>query len=336
MAPAASQVAPADGPRAPRRVGFAEGAPTQRDRLVAAMGELTAEVGSAATGVHHVCQRAGVSRRTFYELYVDREACFVDAQQEAFGRLLSHLDAAVADAGPEWEDRAVAVTQGMLGAWDADRILARLCLISSIGGNDETLALRRATIAQIVALLAGAPTQPLAAEPVLAGALGSVWELAFRELTDDREDAINELAGVAIYLMLAPFVGRRQAAARAAGRGSATAYVTRWTPTVTEGVDDRGLLVTELTGQTLRFLSRHPGAANIDIARAVDVRHESQMSRHLARLERAGMVSHQREGRTNAWMLTARGEEAARTLRDVRGDGPRLIASAWSTGHRGG
>ena len=336
MAPAASQAAPADGQRAPRRVGFAEGAPTQRDRLVAAMGELTAEVGSAATGVHHVCQRAGVSRRTFYELYPDREACFVDAQQEAFGRLLSHLDSAVADAGPEWEDRAVAVTQGMLGAWDADRILARLCLISSIGGNDETLALRRATIAQIVALLAGAPSQPLAAEPVLAGALGSVWELAFRELTDDRDNAISELAGVAIYLMLAPFVGRRQAAARAAGRGSATAYVTRWTPTVTEGVDDRGLLVTELTGQTLRFLSRRPGAANIDIARAVDVRHESQMSRHLARLERAGMVSHQREGRTNAWMLTARGEEAARTLGDLRGDGPRLTASAWAATDREG
>ena len=108
----------------------------------------------------------------------------------------------------------------MLGAWDADRILARLCLVSSVGGSGETLALRRATIAQIVALLADAPAQPLAAEPVLAGALGSVWELAFRELTDDRPNSISELAGVAIYLMLAPFVGRRQAAARAAGRGS--------------------------------------------------------------------------------------------------------------------
>ncbi len=90
--------------------------------------------------------------------------------------------------------------------------------------------------------------------------------------------------------MLSPFVGRRQAAARASGRGRATAYVTRWTPTVTGGADEHGLLVTELTGQTLRYLSGHPGAANIDIARAVDVRHESQMSRHLGRLEKAGIV----------------------------------------------
>lgn len=41
------------------------------------------------------------------------------------------------------------------------------------------------------------------------------------------------------------------------------------------------------------------------------------MSRHLVRLERAGMVVRRKEGRTNAWRLTAQGEEAARSLRDV-------------------
>jgi AcrR family transcriptional regulator len=318
-----------------RRSTQSYGLPTQRDRLVAAAGQLAAELGSSSIGIHHICQRAGISRRTFYELYADRETCFVDVHQEAFGRLVGHVAEAVAEAGPEWEDRAVAVIQALLSAWDADRILAHVCLVSAAGGSDETIALRRMAISQLTGMLADAPPQPLATESVLAGALGSVWELAFRELTDDPDNAIGALAGVSIYLLLVPFVGRRQAAARAAGRGGAAAYVTRWTPTVVGDSEDRGLLVTELTGQTLRFLSRRPGAANVDIARAVDVRHESQMSRHLARLERAGMVSHRKEGRTNAWRLTARGEEAARTLRDVRGDGVRLTASTWSTSHRG-
>jgi DNA-binding MarR family transcriptional regulator len=110
--------------------------------------------------------------------------------------------------------------------------------------------------------------------------------------------------------------------------------VTRWTPTVVGGDDDRGLLVTELTSQTLRYLNGHPGAANIDIARAVDVRHESQMSRHLSRLEKAGMVTRRKEGRTNAWVLTARGEEAARTLRDLKAETPRLATSAWAAAGR--
>jgi AcrR family transcriptional regulator len=325
IAPAVTAPDPAAAPvlRA-RRNTQSYGLPTQRDRLVAATGQLAAELGSSAIGVHHICQRAGISRRTFYDLFTDRDACFVDAHQEAFGRLVGHLAEAVADAGAEWEDRAVAVTQALLGAWDADRVLAHLCLVSSVSGSSETMGSRRAAIVQVAGLLADAPEQPLAAEPVLAGAIGSVWELAFRSLTEDPNNSISDLAGTAIYLVLAPFVGRRQAAARAAGRGGATAYVTRWTPTVTGASEDRGLLVTELTGQTLRYLNGHPGAANVDVARAVDVRHESQMSRHLGRLERAGMVCRRKEGRTNAWCLTARGEEAARTLRDMRADAPRL------------
>jgi AcrR family transcriptional regulator len=323
MAPAVTAADPAAAPvlRARRNV-HSYGLPTQRDRLVAATAQLSAELGSSAIGVHHICQRAGVSRRTFYDLFTDRDACFVDAHQEAFGRLVGHVAEAVADAGDEWEDRAVAVTQALLSAWDADRVLAHLCLVSSVSGSSETMGLRRTAIAQIAGLLADAPRQPLAAEPVLAGAIGSVWELAFRSLTEDSGASINELAGTAIYLLLAPFAGRRQAAARAAGRGGATAYVTRWTPTVVGNSEELGLLVTELTGQTLRYLDGHPGAANIDIARAVDVRHESQMSRHLGRLERAGIVERRKEGRTNAWRLTARGHEAARSLREgCRGAG---------------
>jgi AcrR family transcriptional regulator/DNA-binding transcriptional ArsR family regulator len=312
LAPAAPPVA------RERRSGQSYGLPSQRDRLVAAMGELAAELGCAAVGVHHVCQRAGVSRRTFYDLYVDREGCLADTHQEALGRLVGHVEATVLDAGAEWEDRAVAATQALLGAWDADRVLAHLCLVSSISGSPETRELRRAAIGRIAGQLTGAPELAVLDEATLTGAIGGVWELALRALTDDPEASIDDLGGVAIYLLLSPFVGRRQAAGRAAGRGGATAYVTRWTPTVVGDSDERGLLVTELTGQTLRYLNGHPGAANVDIARAVDVRHESQMSRHLSRLEKAGMVNRRREGRTNAWRLTARGEEAARSLRDLK------------------
>lgn len=336
MAPAVTAGDPAPAGVTGRRNAQTYGVPTQRDRLVAAMGELTAELSLAAVGVHHVCQRAGVSRRTFYELYADRDACVVDTHEEAFGRLLDHLAEAVADAGGAWEDRAVALTQAMFGAWDADRVLAKLCLVSSISGHPEALELRRVAMAQIAGLLADPPRQPMVEATVLACAISGIWGLAFAQLTEKPDAAISDQTGVAIFLMVAPFAGRRHAAARAAGRGGAAAYVTRWTPAVVGGGDERGLLVTELTSQTLRYLNGHPGAANIDIARAIDVRHESQMSRHLSRLERAGMVARHKEGRMNAWTLTARGEEAARTLRDLRADAPRLTAGAWAAAGRKG
>jgi AcrR family transcriptional regulator len=334
MAPAVTAGDPASAPASAARVrrsGQRYGLPSQRDRLVAAAGELSAELGSPAIGVHHICERAGISRRTFYGLYVDRDACLADTHEEAFGRLVGHIEAAVRDAGSEWEDRAVAATQALLGAWDADRVLAHLCLVSSISTSAETRALRSTAIGRLARLLTGAPEVAVLGELTVTSTIGGVWDLALRTLGEDPDASIDDLGGVAIYLMLSPFVGRRQAAARAAGRGScSTTYVTRWTPTVAGDCDERGLLVTELTGQTLRYLNGHPGAANIDIARAVDVRHESQMSRHLSRLERAGMVSRRKEGRTNAWALTARGEEAARTLRDLRADAPRLTTGAWA------
>ncbi len=322
MAPAIARPPDAEATPHARRSRVVGGALGQRARLVAAMGELVAEVGPAAVGVHHVCQRAGMSRRTFYDHFDDREACFLDALREASGRLLAHVEEAVGAAGPEWEARAVAATRALIGALDADRVLAQLCVVSALGGGDEAVALRREVLGRIVALLHDAPPSAAPTELVLAGALGGVWDLVHRRLIDAPDGSLADLDEAAAFLMLAPFVGRRQAVAR--GIGGANAYVTRWTPAVAAGPDEPGLMVTELTGQTLQFLDGHPGAANVEIARAVDVRHESQMSRHLGRLERAGMVSHRREGRANAWRLTARGKEAVRALPDLRSDTPCL------------
>jgi AcrR family transcriptional regulator len=322
MAPAIARPPDAEATPHARRSRVVGGALGQRARLVAAMGELVAEVGPAAVGVHHVCQRAGMSRRTFYDHFEDRDACFLDALREASGRLLAHVEEAVDAADPEWEARAVAATSALIGALDADRVLAQLCVVSALGGGDEAVALRREVLGRIVALLHDAPASAAPTELVLAGALGGVWDLVHRRLTDAPDGSLADLDEAAAFLMLAPFVGRRQAVAR--GIGGTNAYVMRWTPAVAAGPDEPGLMVTELTGQTLQFLAGHPGAANVDIARAVDVRHESQMSRHLGRLERAGMVRHRREGRANAWRLTARGKEAVRALPALKAGAPRL------------
>jgi AcrR family transcriptional regulator len=327
MAPAVTQASEAETAPQARRSRIVGGASGQRARLVGAMGELVAEVGLAAVGVHHVCQRAGMSRRTFYGHYEHRDACFMDTLREAFGRLLVHVEEAVAAAGPVWEDRAVAATRALVGALDADRVLARLCVVSALGGGDEAVAVRRDALNRIVALIGDAPGSGAPSELVLAGTLGGVWELVHARLTDAPDDAsLADLDEVAAYLMLAPFAGRRRATALA-GQGSTIAFVTRWSPRM-GGADHPGLVVTELTRQTLSYLDANPGACNVDIARGVDVRHESQISRHLVRLERAGIVRRRKEGRTNAWNLTVLGREAADAVLDGGEDGARSLRGA--------
>jgi AcrR family transcriptional regulator len=308
-------VSQADGSRGTRRAGFAGGSPTQRDRLVAAMGELVAELGETAIGVHHVCQRAGISRRTFYDLYVDRDACLHDTLAEAQGRLVGCVAEAVLAVGPEWEDRAVAATRALVGTLCADRVLGYLCVVAPLAAGRDALSLRRAAMDEIGRLLGAPPSVEPAADVVLAAALGGVWELLRRHLAD--EEPQSDLTAAATYGMLTPFIGRRRAVIRASALGHPTTFVARWTPSDVQ-TEDLGLLVTELTRQTLEYLDEHPDATNIAVARAVDVRHESQMSRHLARLQRAGIVQCRKEGRTNAWRLTLRGRDAVRSVRDAR------------------
>jgi AcrR family transcriptional regulator len=315
MAPAVMEAEPkvADGAKSSRRSGHAFGLPSQRDRLVAAMGELTAEVGPSTVGVHHVCQRAGISRRTFYDVYADRDACFLDAIGEAQNRLVAQVAAAVAQAGPEWEDRVVAATRALVATLCADRILGHLCVVAPLAAGRDALALRRAAMDEIVTLLGPPPQVDVPSDLVLAAALGGVWELLRHYLDNDGDVAEHQVTTAAINALLAPFVGRRRAAVRAQAPGDAVPFVTRWTPSVPEA-GSASVMLTELTRQTLQYLDAHPGATNVDVARAIDVRHESQMSRHLGRLESAGIVVRRKEGRSNAWRLTSRGEEAARAL----------------------
>jgi len=285
------------------------------------MGELVAELGDTAISVHHVCRRAGVSRRTFYDVYVDRDACLLDTLGVAQDQLVGCVADAVVAVGAEWEDRAVAAARALVGTLCADRTLGYLCLVAPAASGRDALILQRMTIDEIGRLLGEPPQIAVPSGAVLAAALGGVFELLGRRLTDTGQGAgQGDLAGAATYTLLAPFIGRRRAVIRASVLDDATVFVTRWTP-ADAGVDNQpGLLVTELTRLTLEYLSEHPDATNIAVARAVDVRHESQMSRHLARLQREGVVEHRKEGRTNAWRLTTRGEEAARSLRTTRGD----------------
>ncbi len=65
----------------PERIGE-----IQRGRMLVAMAEMACERGAGDVSVMHVVERAGVSRRTFYEIFEDREDCFLATLEEAINR----------------------------------------------------------------------------------------------------------------------------------------------------------------------------------------------------------------------------------------------------------
>lgn len=68
----------------------------QRARLLEAIVSVTAEGGYPAARVGDVSARAGVSRATFYELFENKEACFLAAHHELAGRLIDKVADTVA------------------------------------------------------------------------------------------------------------------------------------------------------------------------------------------------------------------------------------------------
>src|SRR6204780_108772 len=91
----------------------------QRMRILMAMSEVASELGAGSVTVAHVVSRAGVSRRTFYDLFADREECFLATFEEAIGRV-SALVIEAYDAQSNWRERIRAGLWAMLQWLDED------------------------------------------------------------------------------------------------------------------------------------------------------------------------------------------------------------------------
>ena len=107
----------------------------QRRRLLLALVEVLAEHGLESASIGRICKRAGVSRRTFYEIFDDRDECLLAAFDAAVERLSVPVLAAyrVPDAAqgrrgaqktPAWRERIRAALTALLEQFDAEPEIA--------------------------------------------------------------------------------------------------------------------------------------------------------------------------------------------------------------------
>src|SRR3954470_7596658 len=76
---------------------------SQRGRLICAIADSVAAKGYAATSVADVLALAGVSRRTFYEHFEDKEACFLAAYDSGAEAIFEAMADAV-EPGFTWQE----------------------------------------------------------------------------------------------------------------------------------------------------------------------------------------------------------------------------------------
>ena len=103
---------------------------------------------------------AGVSRRTFYEVFTDREDCFLAAFDEGVARASRYvLDRY--DPAARWIERVRAILGGLLAFLDAEPDTGRLLLVGSLGAGSETLKRRQQVLAQATAIVDEGRARPL-------------------------------------------------------------------------------------------------------------------------------------------------------------------------------
>lgn len=158
------------------------------------MVEVVGEVGYAETNVREILGRAGVSRKTFYELYTTKDDCLFAVYDEAAQCLRGAVQSAF-QRGVTPQERLDAVTDIVLEWVDAEPELARLCLVevpSSGVAGQRRLTATLSWLSSVTADLLGDLDVP----EVLAELLvGGVHQMIVHRLVNDGADDVPALAG---------------------------------------------------------------------------------------------------------------------------------------------
>ena len=103
---------------------------SQRTRLLEAVGRAVAEKGYSDTTIDDIVRGAGVSKKTFYEHFSDKEDCFVSAYEVAAEQLFERVrDAQLRNPEDDWLERTRAGIVAYLRWLAAEPALARVFLI---------------------------------------------------------------------------------------------------------------------------------------------------------------------------------------------------------------
>lgn len=305
----------------------------QRRRLLTAMRDLLANDGLDGVTVGAVCDRARVSRRTFYDLFADREACTLAVFEESIEQIRQRV-LPVVRGEERWREQIRTGLQALLAVFDEQPALARLCVIETLKAGPTVLQRRREVIDALIVLIAqGRGEARSASEPPALTAestVGGVLAVIHARLLDPDPEPLTTLTGPLMGMIVHPYLGpaaSKRESERAADPSSAPARTTAPNngghSNGTDPFRDLRVRITYRTALVLTVIAEHPGVNNRQISDHADVPDQGQISKLLRRLQNAGLIEDQPGGRGKgeayAWQLTQRGRAVHGALAGARG-----------------
>jgi AcrR family transcriptional regulator len=306
----------------------------QRARLLSAAVAMIDELGYTRATVAHISGRARVSRRTFYDLFDNREDCLLAVIEDTVELIAAEFAAAdVAGLASSWRERIRMGLWTILCFFDREPVLARVCLVHSVQAGPRVLESREAVFALLAEALdegrgahaRGGELPALTAE----GLVGAAVAILCKRLQARDREPLSELLDPLMSMIVLPYLGSA-AAGRERKRPTpeAPAQAVRsvspsgdvWSEDPLREVPMR---LTYRTARVLEVAATHPGASNRLVGERAGIYDQGQVSKLLARLGRLGLLENTGEGQArgsaNAWWLTPKG---VRVTQSIRGRSP--------------
>jgi AcrR family transcriptional regulator len=178
-------------------------AANQRERILSAVAQATAELGYADMSVEAIIARAGVSRRTFYEHFRNKEDAFLAAYDAVVHRLARHVQRAYLQQATALE-RLRAGIGAYLQFLASEPEIARMGIVEVLAAGPRALARRNDALRLFAEIVEDNINQlvPSCRRPALTAEtiVGGIYEVVFSRILAGRAD---ELPGMTDDLLVA-------------------------------------------------------------------------------------------------------------------------------------
>lgn len=190
---------------------------SQRNRIHQAMIEVVSERGYPETRVVDVIEVAGVSRKTFYELFDSKEDCFLAAYDGLLENLLEDAtNAFESKQGSPWVERISAALEVLLGHLAEHPDEARFAIVEVLAAGPKALARRDAALRQFTGFLESGRTETSVELPGITSIAiaGGINELLYSEILHGAAARLPSRLPDLMFWVALPFLGPEEATAQ--------------------------------------------------------------------------------------------------------------------------
>jgi AcrR family transcriptional regulator len=192
---------------------------SQAEQIIRALATAAGERGYPAVTIAEIAARASVSQATFYSYFPDKHAALIAALDSAGAQMLGVVMPAARRA-PDWSHGVRGAIGALCAFCAAEPDLARLAAVETYSAGPMALEQRDRIIDEMRALVEpGFEVAPKTKPIVADAALRAVWALLYGQIVTAGPEKLPQIAPLASYMVLAPFIGPEEAVEVSNGDG---------------------------------------------------------------------------------------------------------------------